>query len=386
MEDYPNNGNDTVLPKRDLFVIPLIVFLTLVCLLGASELLAQYFYPTQPLDACQIPDDTMGTRFKPDCTSTTKAPEGPWVTNHYNDCGSRSATSCAAKPEGTLRIVAFGSSLTQGYIVPFEQIYPVRVGTALETLCHRSIDIQDVASIGYNWNRAKLDFNQALKLDPDVLITSIVPFDLEKDPEDFEQVSSAPASPPPPPPLINRIYVAIKQQARSAYVAQYFYFKNAKAFTDLYLLYGEKADFLRTPFTPFWQKRLDTYEKLLTDMADQAQAANIPLILVYVPQRAQVAMLSGTPTPSGVDPWAFSKAIGDIATRHGIIYVNTSDDFSRLKNAADLYYPVDGHPSGAGHAVIADAVVSRLINMSDSKFAGCASPSSIASLQQRTAL
>lgn len=87
MEDVPNNGDDTVLPKRDLFVIPLIVLLTLACLLGASELLAQYFYPTQPLDTCQIPDDTMGTRFKPDCTSTTKLPKGR---------GSRTITTTAA--------------------------------------------------------------------------------------------------------------------------------------------------------------------------------------------------------------------------------------------------------------------------------------------------
>lgn len=385
MEDDAKNGDDAVLPKRDLVVIPLLIAATLACLLGASELLAQHFYPAQDLDACQIQDDTMGTRFKPDCTSTTKAPEGPWVTNHYNECGFRSATSCATKPKGTLRIAAFGSSLTQGYIVPFEQIYPVRVATTLQSLCHRPIDIQDVASVGYNWHREKLNFAQALKLDPDVLMTSIVPFDLERDPEDFEQeTASASSAPPPTPPLISRLYVAIKQQARSAYVAQYFYFKDAKVFTNLYLMYGEKANFLRTPFSAFWQKRLDTYEQLLTDLSDQAHAAHIPLILVYVPQRAQVAMISGTPIPSGVDPWAFSKAIGDMAARHGITYVNTSDDFSHLKNAADLYYPVDGHPSGAGHAVIADAVVSRLISMKDSKFADCAAPS--ASLQLRTAL
>lgn len=385
MKDDPDNGDNAVLPKRDLVLIPLLVVLTLACLLGTSELLAYHFYPAEDLDACQIPDDTMGTRFKPDCTSTTKAPEGPWVTNHYNECGFRSATSCATKPKGTLRIAAFGSSLTQGYIVPFDQIYPVRVATELKSLCHRPIDIQDVASVGYNWNREKLNFAQALKLDPDILITSIVPFDLERDPEDFEQERASPSSvPPPQPSLISRLYVAIKQKARSAYVAQYFYFKDAKVFTNLYLMYGEKANFLRTPFSPFWQKRLDSYEKLLTDLADQAHAAHVPLILVYVPQRAQVAMISGTPIPAGVDPWAFSKAIGDMAARHGVVYVNTSDDFSHLKNAADLYYPVDGHPSGAGHAVIADAVVSRLINMTDSKFTDCASP--VASLQQRTAL
>lgn len=383
MDDNPNEGQKPRLPRRDLVLIPMLVGVTLAVLLGAGEGLARYFYPSQQLDSCQVPDDIMGTRFKPDCTSSTKAPEGPWVTNHYNDCGYRSSGSCASKPAGALRIVAFGSSLTQGYLVPYEQSYPVRVGASLATSCHRAIDVQDVASIGYNWNRAKLDFDEAVKLAPDLLITSIVPFDLERDPADFE-ASSAPAAPAPEPPLLNRIYVAIKEQARSAYVAQYFYFKNAEAFTDLYLHYGEKANFLRTPFTPFWQSRLDTYEKLLADMADQARAAHVPLVLVYVPQRAQVAMISGTRTPPGVDPWAFSRAIGEIARRHGIIYVNTSDDFSHLKNAADLYYPVDGHPSGAGHAVIADAVVQRLVGLPDDRFASCATGSATAALQPRT--
>lgn len=382
MENNPKNGGYPMLPRRDLLVIPLLVVVTLACLLGAGEMLARYFYPAEPIDACQVPDEIMGTRFKADCTSTTKAPEGPWVTNHYNDCGSRSLTSCGPKPQGTLRVVAFGSSLTQGYLIPYEQSYPARVGTALASSCHRPVDVQDVASIGYNWDLQELNFARAAKLDPDVLITSIVPFDLERDPESFKP-QSAPPPAAPPPPLINRIYVSLKEQVKSAYVAQYFYFKDAKAFTDLYLHYGEKANFLRTPFTPFWQSRLDTYEKLLAQMADQARAAHVPLVLVYVPQRAQAAMISGTPAPAGVDPWAFSRAIGDIAKRHGIVYVNTSDDFSLLKNAADLYYPVDGHPSGAGHAVIADAVVSRLVSMTGSTFADCASTPVQASLTQR---
>lgn len=386
MDNTTDDGARTVLAKRDLLIIPLIVVLTLACLLGVSEMLARYFYPAQPLDACQVPDDTMGTRFKAGCTSTTKAPEGPWVTNHYNECGFRSAASCALKPPGSLRVVAFGSSLTQGYLVPDEQSYPERVGTALGAICHRPVDVQNVASIGYNWSRAQLNFDEAIKLSPDVLITSIVPFDLERDPDSFAPATapSAPATPAPPPPLLNRLYVAIKEQARSAYVAQYFYFKNAQAFTDLYLHYGEKANFLRTPFSPFWQTRLDSYEKLLADMARQAQAAQVPLVLVYVPQRAQVALISGTPAPEGVDPWAFSKAIGDIARRHGILYVNTSDDFSRLKNAADLYYPVDGHPSGAGHAVIADAVISRLSTLSDTPLGSCTALVAHAALSQRT--
>ncbi|MFF7710602.1 GDSL-type esterase/lipase family protein [Pseudomonas sp. NPDC007930] len=386
MQHEPKHHSAPALPKRDLWLLPLLVVATLAALFAVGEGVARYFYPAEAIDACQVPDAIMGTRFKPGCTSTTKAPEGPWVTNQYNECGARSATSCAAKASGTLRIVAFGSSLTEGYLIPYEQAYPVRVGNALAGYCHRPVDVQDVASIGYNWKRQQLNFADAAKLQPDVLITSIVPFDLERDPQSYEPEAAAAASAapaPPPPPLLNRLYVALKEQVKAAYVAQYFYFKDAKAFTDLYLHYGEKANFLRTPFSPFWLARLQAYDELLGQMAGQAHAAGVPLVLVYVPQRAQAAMISGTPSPAGVDPWAFSQAIGAMAARHGIVYVNTSDSFSQLKNAADLYYPVDGHPSGDGHAVIAEAVVARLAGLAGSPFADCDAPAVIASLTQR---
>ena len=66
-------------------------------------------------------------------------------------------------------------------------------------------------------------------------------------------------------------------------------------------------------------------------------------------------------SPPGVDPNAFGQAIGRIAARHGIDYVNLSADFAAVPKAASLYYPVDGHLAASGDAVVAHQLVQSLI-------------------------
>ena len=80
--------------------------------------------------------------------------------------------------------------------------------------------------------------------------------------------------------------------------------------------------------------------------------------------------------PQGVDPRAFSEALAALAARHGIYYVDTSEAFGRFSNPTDLYYRVNGHPSGAGHAVIAKAVVTQLLKTDRGPFQSCRSPTS----------
>ena len=101
------------------------------------------------------------------------------------------------------------------------------------------------------------------------------------------------------------------------------------------------------------------YDRLLGRIADKLREHGVPLLLVFVPQRAQAALLSGHAAPPSVDPYAFGQAIGRIAVRHQVGYVDLSAAFSRISDAARLYYPVDGHLSG--HAVLAAVVARGLI-------------------------
>ena len=238
---------------------------------------------------------------------------------------------------------------------PVRQSFAARTASILSQRCRRPVEFQDLASIGYIWDRLYQRLDDVLALTPDAAVLVVVPFDLEQ---------SQPTQPPrarTPPSLMKRVESSI-DQSRAVVAAQHMLFENVDEYVSLYLRYGDKADFLRPPFGPLWQKRLADYDRLLGRIADKLREHGVPLLLVFVPQRAQAALLSEHAAPSSVDPYAFGQAIGRIAARHHVDYVDLSAAFSRISDAARLYYPVDGHLSGDGHAVVAGAVAHSLID------------------------
>src|ERR1700733_9444277 len=85
----------TRLPRRDLVILPLLSILTIAFLLVGSEVGARHFFPESAGgDPCRVSDPTIGFKYRPNCTSRVKSAEGPWVMNHYNDCGYRTQQSC----------------------------------------------------------------------------------------------------------------------------------------------------------------------------------------------------------------------------------------------------------------------------------------------------
>ncbi len=357
--------------RRDLFNIPAIVVLTIVFLGGISEGLALWLYPSRNGDTCTIHDAAMGIRFKQNCTSEQKVPEGPWTQNFYNDCGSRSPFQCSPKPKDGLRIVIFGNSISQGSFIPYDDTYGSRVATELTKRCGQPVDVQNVARPTYTWKKIVMDLDEALALNPSVAITTITPNDLESDP-----AQQAVGSPNNEALSLQEIISNLTSASRALYVAKDFYYRNSENFATLYLHYREKANFLRPPFSAFWQTRLAAYDELLGKMAEKADSQKVPLVLVFVPQQAQAVLLGMKRLPQGVDPRAFSEALAALAARHGIFYVDTSEAFGRFSNPTDLYYGVNGHPSGAGHAVMAKAVVTQLLKTDRGPFQSCRSPTS----------
>ncbi len=85
----------------------------------------------------------------------------------------------------------------------------------------------------------------------------------------------------------------------------------------------------------------------------------------------------------GVDPQALSRAIEAIAQRHGTFFMDSTPALERQPNPADLFYRVDGHPSGKGQPVIARYIAGQIVGMSDSPFADCRNPSSPSELARR---
>lgn len=362
------------LPRRDLWLLPLISLATIVLLLAGSEVVTRVVWPEQAFNSCRMTDPQVGYRYRANCASTTKTVEGPWVTNDYNGCGYRSAAPCGPVPTGTRRVALIGASLSEGYMVEYPNSIGARLGADLTQLCDAPVEVQNLGAMGYSGHLLVPRMKEALKLRPDAVVLVQAPFDLEGELGDTVPLPEAkPAAEPPAAAvesLQHRVFETLKS-SRTVTVAQHFLFQNPSIYIPLYLRYGDKADFLRPPFSPNWQARLQTFDALMGELADAAHQAGVPFTLAFVPQEAQVALMAGRPVPPGVDPAALSAALRAITARHDVGFVDTSVALRAQPTPERLYYQVDGHLSGRGQPLAASYIAKQLAANPDGPFAEC---------------
>lgn len=369
---------ESTFAKKDLILLPLVSLCTLLALLAVAEILSRVSYPEQETNACAISGQgSEGYTFKANCTATTKNAEGPWVTYRFNDCGYRSDTSCQPVQPGTLRIAVLGSSVSQGLNVRYEDTYFAISAGELRQACQRPIDVQNLGKPATSPIFAYQHVDEALKLKPDVVLFLLAPFDLEQqiDPEALANRNS------PDHPLTHNAVVvplspmrrlqSLVMSSRAVLVAEHFLLQNRETFLRIYLNYKDKADFLRQPFTPAWQKRFADMDLIIGDMATKIAAAGVPFIVIPVPSRAEAALLSSKQWPPGVDPTAFGRTLEKIATDHGASYVDLMRPFAEHPNSQELFLVVDGHVAASGQRVIAENLTKKLLDGSVPAMARC---------------
>lgn len=370
---------------RDAWLLPLISFATVLVMLIGAEVAAQIFWPEQKDNSCAVHDDTLlGFHNRPHCVSRMKAAEGPWYTNIYNECGYRSMASCAPVPPGVRRIALIGASISGGHLVEYEHTIATSLGQSLTAMCPVPVQIQNLAASGYTGRKNILRMAEALRLHPQAVIFVQTPVDIESQLDDtLPPITDAILAAPPRVAVRARKIgkVGLMQQASgivressAVVVAQHFMFSDPSVYIPLFMANGDKAAFLKPPFTPLWQARLARFEELIAALADQAHRANVPFVLVFVPHQAEIAMETGATRPPGVDPLAFPKALEAIAIRHGAVFVDASEILRRQPDPASLYYRVDGHPSGKGQPMIGRSLAEHIASLRPGPFSDCRGP------------
>ncbi len=183
------------LPRRDYFLLPAIFALTIVVLLLGGELTARLLYAQDDAaEPCEYITPT-GARYHPLCTSHTKVWEGPWITQHFNDCGYRTAESCAPRPPGALRVVVVGSSTARGALVNYDESFAARASAVLSKQCGGLVDFQNLGTEPNDVDRIDLRMKEALGLHPSAIVMTVGPFDLihlKDEPAVAEQNEPAP--------------------------------------------------------------------------------------------------------------------------------------------------------------------------------------------------
>jgi hypothetical protein len=222
------------------------------------------------------------------------------------------------------------------------------------------VDFQNQGTEAADVNRIDLRIPEAVRLHPAAIVMTIGPYDLQhlKDPP-------PPADGPKPPrpfDLVNRM-----RESRLFLLIEYYLFRDPAAHARAFLLKGDSADYVRTPLSPVWQRRVQDFGDLLGRIV--AQTEGIPVLLFYIPERPQVALAGPVADPPDVDPFVLGTALDRVAAPLGVRFTDTTRALAAAPDFQSLFYTIEGHANAGGHAVIAADVEQALL--SEPAFARC---------------
>jgi hypothetical protein len=119
-------------------------------------------------------------------------------------------------------------------------------------------------------------------------------------------------------------------------------------------------DALKAKLSSEWKAHLTEAENSAAAVWERATLAGVPIAVTMLPNRAQAAMLSLGDWPKGYDPFVLGNNLRSMTTKLGGYYVEVLSDFRAIPHMEQYYFPLDGHPNAAGHAIIAGMLAGGL--------------------------
>lgn len=362
--------------RRDYFILPLIVIATVLVVAVPVEAALRIFFPNVSYaedDHCFVYGDSRPDAFRatPNCMSRMRAPEGPWVEMKYNACGFRSTDPCTPKQPQTLRLAFIGSSLAAGYLVPYEESVSARARESLAALCRLPVDVQNLGAEGNMGVRLTASAEAAAALHPDAIVLVISPTDLVLDNAMDQGGPGAVAK--HAPSWIQEVKAQLSR-SRLLYMESYLLLRNDDNYVPIYRRSGQKADFMRLPLSEDWQARLAHLDRDVARVK-AAIGPDIPLMILFAPDRAQAAMLAAPHLARGMAPTLLQAEIASRAQAHGAHFADMSPRIPPGTPSSSIYYAMNGHLNGEGHGLLAEALVGGLFDARIPAFtAACAPP------------
>ena len=159
------------------------------------------------------------------------------------------------------------------------------------------------------------------------------------------------------------------RESRLFLVMQSYLYRDPAFQIRAFLLNGDPADYVRRPLSAIWRQRVEEVGDLLRRITAETSPAGVPMLLVYVPERAQSAMAAMRSAPPGVDPFVLTAALDDVARRNGVRFLDGTPAFANAPDFYSLYYLTDGHPRDGGHAALAGVIEQGLL--AEAAFSRC---------------
>ncbi len=377
----PSNANDSgnmkesKLPRRDWILLPLLSLLTICLIAGSTELIARKVLKTSNTlgEDCMFNDPAIGPRGIPNCKCWEKIPEGELTEYSFNSSGFRNDFDFQPKSPGILRIVMMGTSAAAGFRVPEEKTFARLLPAELSQRTGRKIELYNEGMPFRSPHVISLEFKDVLAVNPDIILWILTPTDIEgtgwpkSAPDETKSLG-----------LFDKTWYHVREslatKSLGPYIAKVFnrgrtgvllsdmLYESPSQYVKSSLTKADsEAGFLKIEQSPEWQKRLEDFAINAANIEKQAQDAGIPIVVAFVPDRTQVAMITITGYwPKGYDPYKLDNELAAIIRSHGGIYIDILSDFRTIPNPHLGYFGVDVHPNAYGHAMISKFLTRRL--------------------------
>jgi hypothetical protein len=380
------------LPMKDWILLPAIAMLATILLAASAELTARWLFPVSQTDLknCYVKDDPSGDApAKPGSVCTERMAESPLpVEYRYDSHGHRADGELEPKRPDTLRIVLLGSSMAFGLYIPKEMSFAALLPVELSHQTGHKIELYNEATGGkfrggpFPVQSSASHFKEVISAAPDLILWIITPKDIE----------NASSIEPPLPQIASQAHSTPGtwsshlldewdslgvvrassafmrrlryrwEQTRISFALKYLLVKGdtEDQYLTSYLKNEKDAGFLKAKPNSDWQHWIQNFQIDAEDFEKQADAANVPLVAVLVPDRAQAIMISMGKWPEGYDPYKLDNELRAIIVSHGGTYIDILSDFRTIPNSEQDYFPLDGHPNPAGHAIISKLLTKEL--------------------------
>jgi hypothetical protein len=368
--------NQAPFPLRDWILLPGISLLTVCILLLGTEFVARRLFSESKTstESCLVLDDKdTGVRGVPNSVCREKVPEDQLVEYRFDNCGYRSGMQCVPKVPGTYRIVMTGSSIAIGERVPIDKTFATLLPQLLTERTGRRIELYN-EGMPYGFPRTTaLRFQDVLARKPDMVLWVLTPADIGEG--EFVFAENAAESGDAKSKIWSKLKEAVTtnsildrvrnhvEHSRTGLMLQHFLYKNESEgqYVTSYLMGPDRViGFLRSNMSPEWRVHLAEFEVRSKEIAARSADAGVTFVAVFLPNRAQSAMLAMGIWPSGYDPYALNRELGAIIVKQRGIFIDVLPGFRSIANPEQYYLPVDGHPTADAHAIFSKLMADGL--------------------------
>lgn len=354
--------------------------IVLLCF-AAQHLAGWYFKPPMTRvgalnhnGSCFILDDpTTGVKGVPNCQFENMAREFGDVRYRFDANGYRNPVAMDRHDPKSFRIVMTGSSIVFGDFVSGKDSLAAQLPLQLTQETGRPVELYNEGLPFGFADSIALRYRDVLVTKPDMVLWILTPYDVKY----AHQVTLPHLKPVSASLIKDKILRCMKHEpgsttcaqaaagymetTRTGYALRYLANQSETEFMKSYLDGpDDEHGFLKADPSDFWRENLLQVDRDAKEIEEQTEARGIPLVVVYLPNRAQTDMISSGTWPSGYDPFWLDQQLRSMVTSHGGTYLDILPSMKGAASADRDFFPVDGHPNAQGHALFARLIAQQL--------------------------